>query len=122
MSRLTRDRSLPARCSFCRAELPRPQEMTGHPWYEFDGGVCVCGATFAVDPTARNGGAVLMQALVMACRDDWDHAQELTPGEDYLEGFIQHYNSYAHRVERNAFGTIYCIRRLAGKNDVGVRG
>jgi hypothetical protein len=107
---LRRERSAPVLCPFCRAEVPRPEELDGL-WYEFDGGECPqCGASFAVDPTARNGGAVLMQALVQACGGDWDKALSLATDMDFEEAYLTHYDSLSHRLKVTAFGTIYFIR------------
>ena len=67
MPKLFRDHTLPALCLFlCRAEFLRPGEVEGGQWYDFAAGSCTCGAIFAHDPTARNGGAVFLQALLMA--------------------------------------------------------
>jgi hypothetical protein len=79
-------------------------------WYDFKGGLCRCGASFAHDPTARNGGAALLQALVQACEGDWDEALSLAPEVDYDEGFVGRYNDRSHRLEGGAFGTLYFIR------------
>jgi hypothetical protein len=114
MPKLFRDRTLPARCPFCGAEILPPVELEGGCWYDFAGGFCDCGAVFAHDPTARNGGAVLLQALVMAADGDWDRGLELAPGADYDDGVVTHYNVQTHRVEPNAFGTLYFIRRRGG--------
>jgi len=52
-----------------------------------------------------------MQAMVQACRGDWDKAQDLSSDIDYVEGVITRYSPLAHRVNApGAFGTIYCIR------------
>ena len=107
----SRDRLLPPICPFCRQRIDRPQEVDGL-WFEFDGGVCSCGAHFALDPTARNGGAVLMQAVVQACKGDWDQAITLSPGVDFEEGFVGRYNALNHRVGGQGFGTIYFVRML----------
>lgn len=114
MPKLFRDRTLPARCPFCGAEILPPVELEGGCWYDFAGGFCDCGAVFAHDPTARNGGAVLLQALVMAADGDWDRGLELAPGADYDDGVVTHYNVQTHRVEPSAFGTLYFIRRRGG--------
>ncbi len=113
MPRLFGDRSLPACCPFCGAEILRPVELEGGQWYDFAGGFCDCGAVFAHDPTARNGGAVLLQALVMAAGGEWEKALDLVPGADYDEGHVSHYNIVTHRVDPHAFGTLYFIRRRA---------
>ena len=107
----SRDRLLPPVCPFCRQRIDRPQEVDGL-WFEFDGGVCSCGAHFALDPTARNGGAVLLQAVVQACNGDWDQAITLSPGVDFEEGFVGNYNALNHRVGGQGFGTIYFVRML----------
>jgi len=107
------DRTFPARCPFCDREIERPQEIEDDQWYEFEGGRCPCGAVFAFDPTARNGGAVLLQAMVYACSGDWDWATSMGRDEDYLEARIEHYDSHTHQVgAEGAFGTIYFIRLI----------
>jgi hypothetical protein len=110
MPKLFRDRTLPAQCPFCKAEVLRPVEVEGDQWYDFAGGVCACGAVFAHDPTARNGGAVFLQALLMATGGDMDRAMSLSEGEDYDCGYVQKYNIELHRLEPNSFGTLYFIR------------
>jgi hypothetical protein len=107
---------LPAQCPFCRAEIPPPVEVEGNEWYDFAGGVCTCGAVFVHDPTARNGGAVFLQALVMANNGDLDRAMEMAEGVDYDCGYVQKYNADLHRLEPNSFGTLYFVRlrTLAG--------
>lgn len=116
MPKLFRDRTLPALCPFCRAEILRPVEVAGGQWYDFAGGFCRCGAVFALDPTARNGGAVFLQALVMATDGDMDRAMELGEGVDYDCGYVQKYNLDLHRLEPHSFGTLYFVRlrTLAG--------
>ncbi len=108
----SRDRLMPPICPFCRQRIERPQELDGL-WFEFDGGHCSCGAHFALDPTARNGGAVLTQALVQACDGDWDRALTLAPEVDFDEEFVGRYNALNHRVGGHAFGTLYFVRLKA---------
>jgi len=105
------ERLKPPVCPFCRQRIDRPQEVDGL-WFEFDGGLCSCGAHYALDPTARNGGAVLLQTVVQACKGDWDQALELSPGVDYEEGFVGQYNALNHRVGGQGFGTLYFVRLL----------
>jgi hypothetical protein len=114
MPNLFRDRTQPARCPFCGAEVLRPVEMEGGQWYDFAGGFCDCGAVFAHDPTARNGGAVFLQALLMATDGDMDRSMSLTEGEDYDCGYVQKYNFELHRLEPNSFGTLYFVRLRLG--------
>ena len=110
MPKLLRDRTLPALCPFCRAEILRPGEVEGGQWYDFAAGSCTCGAIFAHDPTARNGGAVFLQALLMAADGDMDRAMGMAEGVDYDVGYVQKYNVELHRLEPNSFGTLYFVR------------
>jgi hypothetical protein len=90
--------------------------VKGGLWYEFDGGFCRCGAAYAHDPTARNGGAVLLQAMLMACDGDMDCAMNLSPDTDYDEGHVHRYSGLSHQVEPQAFGTLYFIRLRSQKS------
>lgn len=111
MPKLFTMKTFPPRCPFCGRNVMPPQPVTSDVYYEFDGGTCPCGATFSFDPTARNGGAVLMEALVLACGGDWDRALEMSPDIDFEEGLVRKYSSRTHRVgEPGAFGTLYFIR------------
>jgi hypothetical protein len=103
------DRLRPPICPFCRQRIEPPQELDGL-WFEFDGGTCPCGAHYALDPTARNGGAVLLQAVVQACGGDWDQAISLSPGSDYEDASLGQYNALNNRVGGHAFGTLYFVR------------
>jgi hypothetical protein len=117
MPKLIRDRTLPALCPFCRAEIARPAEVEGGEWYDFAAGFCTCGAVFAHDPTARNGGAVFLQALLMASDGDMDRAMGMAEGVDYDVGYVQKYHVALHRLEPNAFGTLYFVRLRGGAGD-----
>jgi hypothetical protein len=109
--RLLRDKSFPPQCPFCGQEIDRPKEVEGLEYYEFDGGRCSCGAVFGFDPTARNGGAVMMEAMVHACGDDYERASNLNPDQDYDGALVKKYNGITHRVgEPGSFGTLYFIR------------
>jgi hypothetical protein len=121
MPKLFSDRTKPALCPFCRREILPPREIKGGQWYDFLGGYCACGGVYALDPTARNGGAALLQAMLMACSGDMDRVLNLSPDQDYDEGHVNHYNSHTHQVESTAFGTIYFIRvhEDAGAGDAG---
>ena len=117
MPKLFRDRTLPALCPFCRAESAPPGEVEGGEWYDFAAGSCACAAVFAHDPTARNGGAVFLQALLMAAGGDMDRAMGLAENVDYDVAYIQKYNRELHRLEPNAFGTLYFVRLREGAGD-----
>ena len=117
MPKLFRDRTQPARCPFCGAEIMRPAEVEGGQWYDFAAGTCHCGAVFAHDPTARNGGAVFLQSLLMASGGDMDRAMDMSEGVDYDCGYVHKYNVELHRLEPNSFGTLYFIRLRALTGD-----
>jgi hypothetical protein len=114
MSLLERKTQAPV-CPFCGQKIDPPQPFDDF-LYEFDGGKCSCGAAYGLDPTSRNGGMVMMQTIVQACKGDWDKAQEMSPGIDYQEGLIKSYSSLTHRVNApGAFGTVYFIRLKSKK-------
>ena len=117
MPKLFRDRTLPALCPFCRAEIARPAETEGDQWYDFAAGSCNCGAFYAHDPTARNGGAVFLQARLMVAGGDMDRAMGLAEGVDYDCGYVKKYNVELHRLEPNSFGTLYFVRLRGGAGD-----
>jgi hypothetical protein len=110
MPKLFSDRTLPALCPFCRAPINPPGEVEGGEWYDFAAGSCTCGAVFAHDPTARNGGAVFLQALLMANSGDMDRAMGMAEDVDYNVGYVQKYNVETHRLDPNSFGTLYFVR------------
>jgi hypothetical protein len=110
MPKLFQDRTQPALCPFCRNEILQPIEISGGEWYDFAGGYCRCGAVYAHDPTARNGGAVFLQTLLMATGGDMDRAMGLGEGVDYDVGYVKKYNRELHRLEPNSFGTLYFVR------------
>jgi hypothetical protein len=117
MPKLFRDRTLPALCPFCRAAIAPPTEVEGGQWYDFAAGFCTCGAVFAHDPTARNGGAVFLQALLMAAGGDMDRAMGMAEGVDYDVAYVKKYNVELHRLDPNSFGTLYFVRLLALAGD-----
>ncbi len=114
MPKLISDRTRPALCPFCGEQLLRPVHSEGGQWYDFAGGFCDCGAVFALDPTARNGGAAFLQALVVSADGDMDRAMGLSEGEDYDVGYVQNYDQHQHRLDPSAFGTLYFVRLRPG--------
>jgi hypothetical protein len=61
---------------------------------ELTGGICKCGAVYALDRTGHNLGEIFMDALVFACKDDYDKALSLN--QDEYETEILEYNPYAN--------------------------
>jgi hypothetical protein len=90
-----RQRGEPPACPFCGAALPRPKPRPNTPSL-LPGGRCACGAVFVVDPTGRNGGNALLEALADACGGDRDRSNFLQPGRDYQE-LIENYDMQLHR-------------------------
>jgi len=62
-----------------------------------DGGKCgSCGALYLLDPTSKNLGEVMMQALGLVAQELSKDASEMVVGEDY-EDIILSYNWRTHR-------------------------
>ncbi len=61
------------------------------------GGACTCGAFFLVDPTGKNVGEVMMQALGMAAEKLGRDMSELIAGRDYDDAIL----SYDVRIHRS---------------------
>ncbi len=89
---------VPPWCVFCGQKVGRPQEPVKRKLTEFKVGTCQCGAVYTSDPTGFNIGAAMIEALVYACKDDWDLAWELLPDEDYLTGRLEKYDDLTHQV------------------------
>lgn len=91
------------RCPFCRTLFERPQEVSTTLGY-FSGGVCGCGAVYSYDPTRKNMGEAFMDALVYACKEDWDLAMSLNSEMDYEERFVV-YRELGHSLSSKAVST-----------------
>jgi len=91
-----RQRGEPPACPFCGAALPRPKRRPWNTMSVMPGARCACGACFVVDPTGRNGGQALLEALEDACGGDRARANLLVPGRDYEE-LIENYDAQLHR-------------------------
>jgi hypothetical protein len=62
-----------------------------------DGGKCgSCGALYLLDPTGKNLGEVMMQALGLAAQELSKDACDMVPGMDYDEKVLS-YNWRTHR-------------------------
>ena len=101
----------PPVCPFCGAALPRPKRR---PWNQaslLPGGRCSCGAHFVVDPTGRNGGQALLEALEDASGGNRERSQFLVPGRDYQE-LIENYDTQLHRFIKGFRGYRRGMARL----------
>ncbi len=84
------------RCPFCGAALPRPTDMTIGDAERATGGTCSCGAIFLVDPTGKNVGTMMAQALNMMTEELKKGIGELVPDEDYQDAVLN-YDWRTHR-------------------------
>jgi hypothetical protein len=62
------------------------------------GGTCTCGAVYLVDPTGKNVGTVMVQALGIAAEALGKDLNEMTPGQDYEDAVL----SYDWRTHRSS--------------------
>lgn len=119
-----RQRGEPPACPFCGAALPRPKRRPGNLASLLPGARCACGATFVVDPTGRNGGQALLEALEDACGGDRARSDFLEPGRDYQE-LIENYDTQLHRFikgfrgYRRGMARLYLVRLTAAADSGG---
>lgn len=80
------------------------------------GGACRgCDALYLVDPTSKNVGTVMMQALGLAAEKLSKDLTELVPGEDY-EDAVLNYDARTHRssgISRgfmDGYGRLYMVK------------
>lgn len=86
-------------CPFCKAALERPKKMDISTMESVLGGACgSCGALYIVDPTSKNVGEVMMQALGMAAEKLSKDVSDMAPGEDYEDAIL----SYDWRLHRSS--------------------
>lgn len=85
------------RCPFCGADLQRPAEITISDTEKGPGGVCACGAFYLVDPTGKNVGTMMAQALVRAADMLAKGVGDLVPDQDYQDAVL----SYDWRTHRS---------------------
>ena len=74
-------RARPLQCPFCENYLAGPVDIR-FKTLDITGGICSCGAVYALDRTGHNLGEIYLDALTFLCRGDIDKALSLTP-EDY---------------------------------------
>lgn len=73
-------RGRPLQCPFCDNYLIAPVDIKMKS-LEISGGICTCGAIYAMDRSGHNLGEIFMDALVFACKGDIDRAISLDPGD-----------------------------------------
>ncbi len=71
-------RKKPLQCPFCDNLLARPLDID-YGTLEITGGICKCNAVYVFDQSGHNLGQAFMDALVFACKEDYDQALSLPP-------------------------------------------
>lgn len=84
-------------CPFCRNKLARPAEMKTAAMEKVLGGACgACGALYLMDPTGKNVGEIMVQALELAAARMSKDISDLVAGRDYEDAVLS-YNWRTHR-------------------------
>lgn len=110
-----REKAMAPRCTFCEADLRRPEPLAGEVADGVLGGTCSCGALYLVDPTGKNVGTVMAQALTMAADRLGKKVSELDPERDYEDDVLS-YDARTHRsIGRvtgymDGYGRLYLMR------------
>ncbi|MGE5172221.1 MAG: hypothetical protein ACM3MD_00130 [Betaproteobacteria bacterium] len=108
--------SLEPTCPFCGSKLKRPATIEISAMENVLGGTCsACGAIYIVDPTSKNVGEVMMQALGLAAEKLSKDLSEMIAGEDY-EDAVLNYDVRTHRSTgiskgfMDGYGRLYIIK------------
>lgn len=103
-------------CPFCKSSLVRPAPIKTGPGQQVPGGKCgTCGAWYLFDPTGKNVGEIMMQALEIAASELSKNALELVAGEDY-DDVVLSYDWRTHRSSGVAqgfadrYGRLYMVK------------
>jgi len=94
-------RRRPLQCPFCNNFLSPPVDIKIKS-IEITGGICRCGAIYALDRGGHNLGEVFMDALIFLCQGDIDKAMSLNL-EDY-ETVDFDYDLYANLIGKARMG------------------
>lgn len=110
-------------CPFCRGTLSYPEDIRLSETETVLGGQCLlCGARFIVDPTGKNVGEAMVQALEMVSQELGKELAMLESGEDY-EDCVLRYDLKFHQslgpAERfiDRYGRLYVIKAKKKRND-----
>lgn len=90
-------RPQPLQCPFCDNYLMRPVNVNLKSM-DLTGGICKCGAIYAMDRTGHNFGEIFWDALTFVCRGDFDKALSLNQ-EDY-ESVDYDYDLHSNTISR----------------------
>jgi len=92
-------RTRPLQCPFCENYLARPVDINFKS-IELTGGICKCGAVYALDRSGHNLGEVYMDALGFLCKGDLD--KSLSLGTDDYDEEILDYNFASNSTGRGS--------------------
>jgi len=106
-------RRQPLQCPFCDNFLAPPVDIKIRA-IEITGGICSCGAIYALDRTGHNLGEVFMDALTFLCRGDIDKTMSLNL-EDY-ETMDFDYDIHANLIGKARMGKTGKVIFLRLKN------
>jgi len=103
------------KCPFCGSYLKRPETMTLTTADIVQGGTCSCGALYLVDPTGKNVGLMMAQALNEAAEMQKKGVGELTPDEDYQDAVLSydvrnHRSTGINQGYMDGMGRLYIIK------------
>lgn len=104
-------RARPLQCPFCETSLRAPIDIRIRD-LEVTGGICTCGAVYALDRTGHNVGDIFMDALTFLSRGDVDRALSLGP-EDYESAeydYDIHGNTIGRRSKTGKIGKLVFLR------------
>lgn len=103
-------------CPFCRTKFERPATIKINAMESISGGTCAfCGAFYIADPTSKNVGEVMMQALALAADQIGKDMSDMVAGEDY-EDAVLNYDLRTHRstgISRgfmDGYGRLYFLK------------
>jgi hypothetical protein len=94
--RVREEKDAPPSCPFCKAPLKRPEQMKITPTDVVQGGRCSCGALYLSDPTGKNVGLMMAQALAAAAEILKKEIGDIAPDKDYQD-VVLNYDWRNHR-------------------------
>jgi hypothetical protein len=96
----------PLGCPFCKMPINLDsEELTYDGFTKFEGGKCDCGAVYVCDFTGSHQGEAYENALLYACKGNWDYAMSLEPDVDYKTMVLEPHRLLPKRsLARMGFG------------------
>ena len=103
------------RCPFCGADLARPAEIAISGTEKGMGGFCICGALYLVDPTGKDVGSMMSQALNWAAVTLGKDVGDLVADADYHDEILSydwrtHSSTGISRGYMDRYGRLYVMK------------